>query len=173
MPPIRDKDEEFPDQPLPRTAEGAAPSHRNVPKEGNILRIEEHRNKEKRGSSDPFHQLGKIHSKSGDQMSDSPSREEIAARLEAMEARSDTKFAQFLGEMRTGFAVIDTRLNSLERSTAGTKMTIIGTGIGAVAVIVAVLAYGQTWFGIGVSNRDTIKAIVTEVIQQQTPMRSK
>jgi hypothetical protein len=57
-------------------------------------------------------------------MSESPSREEIAARLEAVEARTDTKFAQILGEMRTGFAVIDTRLSSLDRSTAGTKMTL-------------------------------------------------
>jgi hypothetical protein len=33
--------------------------------------------------------------------------------------------------------------------------------------LVAVLAYGQTWFGLGVSARDIIRATVTEMHQQQ------
>jgi hypothetical protein len=44
---------------------------------------------------------------------------------------------------------------------------VIGTGIAAVVLIVAVLAYGETWFGLGVSARDIIRATVTEMHQQQ------
>ena len=47
-------------------------------------------------------------------------------------------------------------------------MTIFGTAVGLAAVLVAVLAYGQTWFGIGITNRDTVRAIVSEVVQQQS-----
>jgi hypothetical protein len=109
-------------------------------------------------------------------MSGTPPREEIDAKLALVESRGDTKFAQVLGEMRTGFAAIDgkfvalnTRLDGLERSASGTKATIILTGIGAVAIVIGVLAYGQTWFGIGVATRDTVKSAVSEYIQQTTP----
>ncbi len=113
-----------------------------------------------------------------DEMANPPTKDEIAYQLEAVEARGDTKLAQILGELRTGFATLDgklgvvsTRLDGLERATGGTKMTIVGTAIAAVAVIIAIMAYGQAWFGLGVTSRDTIKSVVTEVIQQQKSTR--
>jgi hypothetical protein len=58
-------------------------------------------------------------------------------------------------------------LRSIEATVGGTKATIIVTGIGTVvalfAAIVAVLTYGQAWFGIGVSTRDVIRATVSEM----------
>lgn len=112
----------------------------------------------------------------GDTMSGTPQREEIDVKVATVEARADTKFAQVLREMRTGFATLDgklvalnTRMAGLERVTAGTKTTIILTGIAIAGALVAILAYGQAWFGLGLANRDTIKAVVTEVIQQQAP----
>ena len=115
-------------------------------------------------------------------MSDPPSRDEIAARLEAAEARSDTKVAQLLGEIKAGFASLDgkvdglkDRIDGVERTTSGLKATVILTGLGAVALVVGVLAYGQTWFGIGVTTRDVVKSAVSEYLQQQMapPLQKK
>jgi hypothetical protein len=123
----------------------------------------------------------------GSEMSDSPTRDEIAAQIAASEARAAasiadvrgdmregfanirTEFAALRGEMREGFARTDERLGAVERSTAGIKTTIIATviptAIAAVAVIIAILAYGQAWFGIGINSRDTIRAIMAEMRQ--------
>jgi hypothetical protein len=109
-------------------------------------------------------------------MPGTPSKDEMTAHLEAVEARTDAKIAHMLGEVRSGFATIDgklmaldSRLDGLERSASGTKATVILTGIGAVALVIGVLAYGQTWFGIGVATRDTVKSAVSEYIQQTAP----
>ena len=111
-------------------------------------------------------------------MTEPPTREEITAQLAAVEARGDTKLERVLGEMRTGFATIDgkfaalnTRLDGLNRSTSGTKTTVILTGIAIAGVIVAILAYGQAWFGLGMSTRDTVKSAISEYIQQSTPQK--
>lgn len=99
----------------------------------------------------------------GRQMSDI-SREEIDAKLDAAEARTDVKFAQLMGEL----GKINVRLDGVERSTSGTKATIIGTGIAAVALVVGILAFGQQWFGIGLTTRDIVRATITEM-QTQAP----
>ena len=90
-------------------------------------------------------------------------------RIELAKARTDKKFADVLGEMRTGFARLDARLDAVERATSEIKATVIGTGIAGAVLVIAVLAYGQTWFGIGVSARDVVKAAVAEHRQQATP----
>ena len=84
-------------------------------------------------------------------MTDGPSSEEITARLEVAKARTDTKFAQLLGEMRAGFAGLEGKMNALgarmesvERSTSGLMASIVIAGIAVVAALVAVLADGQT-----------------------------
>ena len=103
-----------------------------------------------------------------------PPSSETELRVQLAEARTDTKFAEMLGEVRIGFAKMDgrfgeieARMGGLERSTSGIKATVIGTGIAVVALVIAVMTYGQTWFGIGVSTRDVVKAAVTEYRQQQ------
>jgi len=114
-------------------------------------------------------------------MNDVPTRQEVAAQLAAVEAHTDTKFAQLIGEMRTGFAALNGRIDGLsgrvdglsgrldavERSVSGIKITVIVTAIAAVAVVVAVLGYGQTWFGLGIGTRDIVRATVSELMQQQ------
>lgn len=94
-------------------------------------------------------------------------------RIQLSEARTDTKFAEMLGEMRTGFAGINGRLDHLEKTgvdvkatVSNVKTTVIGTGIGVLALTLAALSYGQAWFGIGVSTRDVVKSAVTEYVQQ-------
>ncbi len=115
-----------------------------------------------------------------DIMPDGPTRDEFAATNDAMEARADTKFAHLLGEMRVGFAGLSarqdianarieglsSRIDGLERTTSGTKTTVIATGIGSVALVIAALAYGQTWFGIGISTRDVVRTTITEYLDQ-------
>jgi hypothetical protein len=129
------------------------------------------------------------------------SESEEHLRIQLSEARTDTKFAQLLGEMRAGFAGVNARFDgvdarfdgvdarfsgvegrfagvdghvaglearmaAIERATSGIKTTVIGTGVAVVAVMVGILAYGQTWFGIGVDTRDIIRATVSEYVQQ-------
>ena len=49
----------------------------------------------------------------------------------------------------------------------------VGTGIAAVAVIAAIvigmMTYGQSSFGLGISQRDLVRAVVTEYRQQTAP----
>lgn len=107
-------------------------------------------------------------------MSDTPTREEIAAQLQTIEVRTDPKLVVLTGEIRVGFAGIKgevktlrSKLDAVERSASGIKATVVITGIAAVGVLIAVLTYGQSWVGIGVTTRDVVKATVTEVLQQQ------
>lgn len=80
----------------------------------------------------------------------------VDAKIAAAEARTDTKFAQLMGELATMRAEINGRLDGLgtkvqhvENSTAGIKTTVIVTAIAALGLTVAVMAYGSQWFGLG------------------------
>lgn len=81
---------------------------------------------------------------------------EIEAKIAAAEARTDTKFAEFMGELR----VINKRLDHMdatqsrvEASTSSLKTTIvtttIGAAIGAVALVVGIFGWGSQMFGVG------------------------
>lgn len=115
--------------------------------------------------------------KQGDQMSD---RELFEERLRTAEAHTDTKFERLIGEINSSraefrgeFGKLATRLDGVERSTAGTKTTIIVTAIAVVAVLIGILAFGQQWFGIGLTTRDIVKSAVTEFRQQEMPPPKK
>jgi len=97
-------------------------------------------------------------------------REEFESKLEAAAAKTDTKFAEMLGEIRLissdikgEIGKVSTRLDSVERSTGGVKATIILTAIAGLAIVVGILGYGQQWFGIGLSTRDTVRATIREM----------
>ncbi len=90
--------------------------------------------------------------------------------------RSDARHAEVVGRVDTGFAeirgqiaTVNARLEGIERTTGGIKTTVIVTGLTAVALIVAILTYGQTWFGIGLSTRDAVKSEVAGMQQQTKP----
>lgn len=63
---------------------------------------------------------------------------EVDAKIAAAEARTDTKFAQLMGELRV-----------IEGATRGIKTTVVGTGIAAVALVVAIFTWGSQMFGVG------------------------
>lgn len=106
--------------------------------------------------------------------------QETELRIQVSEARTDTKFAELVGKLDVGLAEIkgelrntNTQLNNVNTATAGIKTTVITTvivtAIASLGVVIAVLAYGQQWFGIGVTTRDVVHATVTELLQQQGP----
>lgn len=64
-----------------------------------------------RHSSDPA-----AAARGGDEMTAEPSREEIAARLEAAEARTETRFAQLSGTLDVRFANLDHKIDQLAES---------------------------------------------------------
>jgi hypothetical protein len=113
-------------------------------------------------------------SASDDAMADI-TREEFEARLDAASARTDAKFAEMMGEIRLissdlkgELKAINTRLNGVEKSTGGVKATVVVVAIATLAAIVGILAFGQQWFGIGLTTRDLIRATVTEHQLQQS-----
>ncbi|MEN9717232.1 MAG: hypothetical protein RIQ99_110 [Pseudomonadota bacterium] len=97
-----------------------------------------------------------------------PTREEIDAKIAASEVRTDTKFAELLRHIDGQTA----KLESVERSTAGVKTTVIVTGIGTViglaALGVAILARGDTLFGLGLSVSDAAEQAARRVAAQQS-----
>jgi hypothetical protein len=111
----------------------------------------------------------------GEEMA-SPTREEIKAEFAAAEARTDAKFAQLIGrievsnaELKGEFKALGARLDGVVDATRGTKATTIATGIAAVALIVAVLAFGQQWFGFGLNARDLVHSVASEMQKLPAP----
>ena len=99
-----------------------------------------------------------------------PMSDEITElKLQLAAAQTDKKFSEALGEVRAEFGKVNERLSGLERSVSGTKATVVVTGIAIFGVTIAVLTYGQAWFGIGVSTRGVVKSAVSEYIEQHAP----
>lgn len=111
----------------------------------------------------------------GSKMSD-PTREEIDAKLAALDAKNDARFERMIGEMRTSQAELSGRIvgsmgelrqelkgeyTALKAATAG-RLTVILTGftstVAMITIIVAIIfglaASGQTMFGLGQSTRE-------------------
>jgi hypothetical protein len=90
-------------------------------------------------------------------MVDPPSREEIDAKIAASEARTDTKFAELLGEVKATNARLDHITGHLVEEKAGRRVTnslIIGTGLAVIAAIVAVVSMSAAWFTNGIAVND-------------------
>lgn len=88
----------------------------------------------------------------------SSSMSEIDAKIAAAEARTDTKFAEMMGELRV-----------IESSTRGTKATVIGTGIAAVALVVAIFTWGSQMFGVGMDAQSVADQAARSVEQRTAP----
>jgi RNA 3'-terminal phosphate cyclase len=89
----------------------------------------------------------------------------VDAKIAAAEARTDTKFAELLGEMR----LMNQRLDHVEKSTSGMRSTVIGTGIGVVAVAIAVMAYGAQWFGVGMDAQQVSERAAASALSKVEP----
>lgn len=91
--------------------------------------------------------------------------EVVDAKIAAAEARTDTKFAELLGELR----LINQQIDHVEKSTGGLRSTVIGTGIGVVAVAIAVMAYGAQWFGIGMDAQQVSERAAQSALEKVQP----
>jgi hypothetical protein len=75
---------------------------------------------------------------------------EVDAKIAAAEARTDTKFAEMMGELKL-----------ISYTTRGLKTTIITTGIATViglgALTIGVMAYGGQMFGLGLDTDEIVQ----------------
>lgn len=88
-----------------------------------------------------------------------PTREEIDAKLQAVEARMDTRVAEVVGEIKTLVTKLDERdrlyqnqftaINTKLDSVSNLKWTIVGTGIGVVGLTYAAMAVVGAGFDSG------------------------
>jgi len=91
----------------------------------------------------------------------------------ATEARNQTRFAEMLGEMRTGFAEIrgEVKENNtlLLEEKAGRRVTnslVIGSALTIAALVVAIFALGAQWFNNGLVVRDAAHDAAKEAVEQ-------
>lgn len=88
---------------------------------------------------------------------------EVEAKIAAAEARTDTKFAEMMGELR----VISGRLDHIEKTTGGLRLnTWLAMGT-ALAILIAVFGWGSQMFGVGM-NADSIARQAAEGVRQDT-----
>ena len=90
-------------------------------------------------------------------MTDPVSREEIKAQLDAVEARVDVRFERVLREIEKSGADIKSRVDVAAAKSLD-KWTAFTLAIAMVALIYAMLAYGGSLFGLGLSTKDIAEA---------------
>jgi hypothetical protein len=77
----------------------------------------------------------------------------LTAKLEAVEARAESKFSQLLGELKvisvnvsnlsTQMSEVKTELSDVKKSTAAVRWNILATGLAIGGLILALASYGQ------------------------------
>jgi hypothetical protein len=109
-----------------------------------------------------------------------PTHEEINTKIALATTQTDLKFAQLIGRIDTSTAELkgeigklETHLMGVEKATSGVKATIVVSILAAMAIVVGILAFGQQWFGVGLTTRDIIRATVTEERIQHPPNRQQ
>ncbi|MDR6954894.1 hypothetical protein J2X65_004270 [Ancylobacter sp. 3268] len=102
-----------------------------------------------------------------DATSSDMTREEMDAKLEAAEARTDTKFAELLGEVKAMRAElsgdmksIGARLDHVERATSGVRLNIWLAAVAVLGLAIAAMAYGGQQFGLGADLQSIVQATV-------------
>lgn len=90
---------------------------------------------------------------------------EVDAKIAAAEARTDTKFAQVMGELR----LINQRLEHVEGYTRNLRSTVIGTGIAAVALVVGIFGWGASMFGVGMDAQSIANQSAKNVVELAQP----
>jgi hypothetical protein len=96
------------------------------------------------------------------QVTDMPTSAELDAKIAASEARTDTKFAEFMGELRLStskMTQVENDLRETRSAISGVRTTVIVTAVGSVIAIAGLfysaLQYGSGMFGVGM-NAQTI-----------------
>lgn len=96
---------------------------------------------------------------------------EVDAKIAAAEARTDTKFAEMMGELRLIRSDFSTRLDHVEKSTSGIKTTVVSTGIvtgiAVIGLVVGIATWGSQMFGVGM-DADSIARQAAQSVRQDT-----
>lgn len=87
-------------------------------------------------------------------MSDTPSREEIKAQIEASEARGETKIARIEGKLD----LVLQRLQHVDETTTKARDTTWQAAGAVIAVLGLLIAFGQWMYGSGAHLRDLVAA---------------
>lgn len=90
---------------------------------------------------------------------------EIDAKIAASEARTDTKFAEMMGELR----LINQRLEHVENSTSGLRMNTWLAAATAVALVVAIFSWGSSMFGVGMDAQSIANQSAKSLLDQAEP----
>ena len=102
-------------------------------------------------------------------MDETPSRGEVEAQIAAAEARTDTKFAELRGDLR----VILQTMAEMRSGQRATQALVVGSAFAAVAVIIAALSFGATWFGLGINASDIASKAADRALREfvaKTPL---
>ncbi|HEX2256707.1 MAG TPA: hypothetical protein VHG92_08420 [Afifellaceae bacterium] len=101
------------------------------------------------------------------------SRDQARDMITASEARTDAKFAEVLGRMETMGAelmgeikALNGKIETVATYTAGTKGTIIATGVGVVALLIGILAFGDQLFGLGLSSSEVADQAARRAVEE-------
>ncbi len=93
------------------------------------------------------------------------SMSEVDAKIAAAEARTDTKFAEMMGELR----LINQKLEHVEKSTSGIRLNIWLAAATAVGLVVAVFSWGTSMFGVGMDAQSIADQSAKNALTQIQP----
>ncbi|MBD7992870.1 hypothetical protein H9643_19010 [Ochrobactrum sp. Sa2BUA5] len=93
------------------------------------------------------------------------SMSEVDAKIAAAEARTDTKFAEMMGELR----VITQKLEHVEKSTSGIRLNIWLAAATAVGLVVGIFSWGTSMFGVGMDAQSIADQSAKNVVIQAEP----
>ncbi|MGK8640344.1 hypothetical protein ACRS7F_13305 [Brucella anthropi] len=101
---------------------------------------------------------------------------EVDAKIAAAEARTDTKFAQVMGELATmradfngKFDTLGARLDHVEKSTSGIRLNIWLAAATAVGLVVGIFSWGTSMFGVGMDAQSVADQSAKNVVEQAKP----
>jgi hypothetical protein len=100
-------------------------------------------------------------------------RDQVSDMMAASEARTDTKLATAMGEIREEFAKLNGRFDTvnarLDAIPGRWELLIFffGTAVTIIGVLIAVLAYGGDRYNAGASTAEIAKAAAREVVAEQ------
>lgn len=107
-------------------------------------------------------------------MSDPLTREEMAARLETVEARADARFKEIMGEIKASNATIAGKIDVVAAKSAG-KWTVWGAAgaiiAAMVATIIVLLQVGQTGYDSGRNAEAAMREQVDKAVTARVPTR--
>jgi hypothetical protein len=105
-------------------------------------------------------------------VTDNVSREELAARLETIEARNDVRFEKIMGEIRTSNATLAGKVDVIGARSAG-KWTVWGAAgsiiVAMIATIIVLLQVMQSGYDSGRDSERSINDAVARATSPQQP----